>query len=64
MERSKNSAKESCVAASANVAATALPVLLGGLCFTEVFMNTEWNCAPEGVFGKNTTAESPRWRVA
>ena len=24
-----------------------------GLCFTEVFMNTKWNCAPEGVLVKH-----------
>ena len=24
----------------------------GGLCFTKVFMKAEWNCTPEGVFGK------------
>ena len=33
-----------------------------GLCFTEVSLNTWWNCVPEGVFGK--TAQTPRWRVA
>ena len=36
----------------------------GGLRFTKVFIKAEWNCTSEGVFGKTTTAEILRWRVA